>query len=76
MKMIKKALPPVSAALCAVCMLLLLIDRIAPDLSLFLKPWVKQYILITCLTTIAASCVKLSRTRRRLRRKLARKGRP
>ncbi len=75
MKKIKKALPPVSAALCAVCMILLLIDRIAQDLSLFLKPWVKLYILVTCLTVIAASCVKLSRTRRRLRRKLARKER-
>ncbi len=74
MKKIKKVLPPLSAALCALCLVLLLIDLVSPGLSLFLKPWVKLYLLVPCVSVIAASAVKLSQTRRRLRRRLAKQG--
>lgn len=69
MKKYKKMLFVVSIAFSAICLIMLLIDFIDPDLSVFLQPAVKLFILFYCVAVIAASGVMLGKTRRRLRRK-------
>ena len=65
MKRIGKILPHVSAALCAVCLVLLAVDLFLPDLSLFLNEGVKALTLIVCLTTALSACLLVARDRRR-----------
>lgn len=73
MKTIRRLLPTLSAVLCGATLLLLLADRIQPGLDLFLREPVKLCVLITCVVVIAASAVRLSAQRRRLRKRLARR---
>lgn len=69
MKRLEKILPAVSAALCAACLILMLIDLIKPDWSLFLNPVVKWFLLVCCLCVVAASLTLIARERRRARRR-------
>lgn len=70
MKRLKKLLPPLSAAMCMICMALILLDALKPDWSLFLKPAVKWYVLACCASVFAASAILISNQRRRVRRRL------
>ena len=73
MKTVRRLFPGLSAALCVVMLLLLLVDRIRPGLDLFLKEPVKCFVLVVCMAVIASGAVRLADQRRRLRRRLARK---
>ena len=72
MKSLTKILPGISAALCAACLALLLLDALWPAWSLFLQPAVKWFLLACCASVVAASGALLARSRRLLRRKLQR----
>lgn len=67
MKPIEKLLPLVDAALCAVLLVLLLIDAIWPLANIFLNGFVKLLLLVTCLVTAACGIMLASRQRRALR---------
>lgn len=47
---------------------LLLVDRIRPELNVFLAPFVKALLLVICLMTIAYFVLVIARTRREDRR--------
>jgi len=63
MEIIRGTLPKVSLLLCAGCLVLLLVDLIWPGIMLFLKEWVKVYLLAACLVTAAAGVLLASRQR-------------
>lgn len=65
MKIIRKVLAMVSAALCVGGLALLLIDRLLPELTLFLTPWAKFYLLAACLSAGAVGAMQAARRRRR-----------
>ncbi len=67
MKPIEKWLPLVSAALCAVLLILLLIDAIWPLANIFLNGFVKLLLLVTCLVTAGCGALLSSRQRRSIR---------
>lgn len=69
MKTLKKLLPPISAAMSAACLLLLLADLIWPDVSLFLKNPVKWFLLACSVSVIAGSAALIDRERRQVRRR-------
>ena len=62
--MIRKYLPQANILCCAICMLLVLIDKIWPKLYLFNGRPVKLFALIVCLITAANSILLISRNRK------------
>ena len=70
MKKIEKYLPAASAALCALLLLLLLIDAIWPKTELFLNEIIKLIILIACVATAGCSFLLIRRDRRMTRRRM------
>lgn len=69
MKRLYKILPALSAVLCAACLVLLLLDIIKPDWSLFLSPAVKWFLLVCCISVIAGSGALIAKERKRIRRR-------
>ncbi len=67
-----KKLPAVCAGLCAGCLLLVLLDWIAPSWNLFLKPVTQWLIALSAVALIASGGALANRDRKRLRRKLRR----
>ena len=63
----QRLLPAVSALLCAVLMILLLIDAIWPLANLFLNPFVKLLTLVSGLIAAACGILLAARERRRVR---------
>ncbi|MDO4865110.1 MAG: hypothetical protein Q4C10_01025 [Clostridia bacterium] len=70
MKKIERYLPIVSAALCALLLLLLLIDAIWPKAELFLSEIVKLVILITCIVVALCGALLIHADRRATRRRM------
>ena len=70
MKKIERYLPVASAALCALLLLLLLIDVIWPKSELFLSEIVKSVILITCVLAALCGLLLIRRDRRATRRRM------
>ena len=69
MKKIEIYLPAASSALCALLLLLLLIDAIWPKTELFLNEIIKLIILIACVATAGCSFLLIRRDRRMTRRR-------
>ena len=65
MKRIMRLLPLIDGLLCAVLLILLLIDAIWPLADLFLNDFVKLLVLITCLCTAACGVLLIAGQRRR-----------
>ena len=65
MKRIVRLLPLIDGLLCAVLLILLLIDAIWPLADLFLNDFVKLLVLITCLCTAACGVLLIAAQRRR-----------
>lgn len=63
----QRLLPAISALLCAVLMILLLIDAIWPLANLFLSAFVKLLTLVTGLLAAACGIMLAARERRRVR---------
>ncbi len=70
MKKIERYLPVASAALCALLLLLLLLDAIWPKSELFLSELVKSVILITCVLSALCGLLLIRRDRRATRRRM------
>ena len=75
MNALRKYLPLACLVLCAVLVLLLLIDLIWPGLYIFLKPFGKWFALITCLCASGCGMLQIARDRE-TRRRAARSARP
>ena len=67
MNLLRKYLPPVSAALCGGCILLLLIDLVWPNLYLFLQGWVKVFLLLACFAAAGTALMLAARQRAGMR---------
>ena len=67
MKPIEKWLPLIDAALCAVLLVLLLVDAIWPLVNVFLNGFVKLLLLVTCLATAGCGALLAGRQRRAMR---------
>ncbi len=65
MRMPAKLLPIVNAYLCAVMLVLLLADAIWPLANIFLNPFVKVFLLLTCLLSAVCGGLLIARQRRR-----------
>ena len=65
----RRILPLADGVLCAITLILMLVDLILPDASLFTGEFVKLVLLITCLATIACSVALIASRRRRLSRR-------
>ena len=65
MRMPAKLLPIVNACLCAVLLVLLLADAIWPLANIFLNPFVKVFLLLTCLLSAVCGGLLIARQRRR-----------
>ena len=69
-KLFEKYLPAVSAALCALLLLFLLIDAIWPKAELFLSEIIKWIVLIVCVAAACCGLLLIRRDRRMTRRRM------
>lgn len=67
--MVRKYLPWVNLLACAICLILILVDAIWPDLLLFNEKPAKTAALVACLITAANAMLLISRYRAVLRRR-------
>ena len=65
MRIPAKLLPIVNACMCAVLLVLLLADAIWPLANIFLNPFVKVFLLLTCLLSAVCGGQLIARQRRR-----------
>lgn len=63
--MLRKFLPRINLLLCGICLVLILIDAVWPDILLFNSSFVKAFILISCLVTAFNAILLIARYRRR-----------
>lgn len=65
MRMPAKLLPIVNGCLCVVLLVLLLSDAIWPLANIFLNPFVKVFLLLTCLLSAVCGGLLIARQRKR-----------
>ena len=65
MRMPAKLLPIVNACMCVALLALLLADAIWPLANIFLNPFVKVFLLLTCLLSAVCGGLLIARQRKR-----------
>lgn len=64
---LRKLLPLVNAVLCAVVLVLLIVDHFSPLSNIFLSGFVKALLLVTCIVSACCGLMLVILQRRRMR---------